>query len=96
MSDDAEVTMMLYTDLRPNEESVLKSRESAVFQALLAKSITARPIWTSSAKSGSRTVKLVLPDQPEPRVLLVLTPEEAVTLSKDELVSRLNRSLAQG
>lgn len=96
MPDDAEVTMILYADLLPEEEAVLKPMESAVIKALLANSVTARPVWTSSAESGARVVQLNVLGQPEPRILLDLPADEVAALSTDELVSRLNRSITQG
>jgi hypothetical protein len=85
--------MMLYADLLPEEEAVLKPMESAVIQTLLAKSVTARPLWTSSSESGVRTVQLVLPDEPAARVLLTLALEEVATISQNELIARLNQGL---
>jgi len=93
MSDDAEVPMMLYVGLLRAEEAVLKPMESAIIQTLLAKSITARPFWKSSSESGVRSAQLVLPGNPEARVLLDLTPEEAASISRDDLVARLQLSL---
>jgi hypothetical protein len=96
MSDDAEVTMMLPPiGLLPKEEDILKRKqmEDAVVKALLANSITARPVWKGSAEPGGRVVRLILPAQPELRTLLELPASELQTLSADELNSRLNESI---
>lgn len=93
MTDDAEVTMMLYKYLLPDEEAALKPMESAIIHTLLGKSITARPFWTSSSESGARRVQLVLPNRPEARILLNMAPEEIVSISQDDLVAGLSQSL---
>ena len=95
MSDDAEVTMMLYEGLLPEEEDILKRKqmEDVVVKALLANSIKARPFWKGNAEPGGRVVRLILPVKPEPRTLLELPASELQTLSADELNSRLNESI---
>jgi len=97
MSDDAEVTMMLYEGLLPEEEDILKRKqmENTVLKALLANSITARPVWRGSAEPGGRVVRLILLAQPEPRTLQELQASELQTLSADELNSRLNDSIGR-
>ena len=98
MSDDAEVTMMFPPiGLLPEEEDILKRKqmEDAVVKALLANSITARPVWTVSAEPDGRVVRLTLPPQPELGTLLELPASELQTLSADELNSLLNKSISR-
>jgi hypothetical protein len=90
MSNDAEMTMLLYENLLPGEESVLKPMESVIIQTLLANSITDRPYWTSSSESRARIVQLILPDKTEDRILLNLTPEEVKNISQNDLLARLD------
>jgi len=94
MSDDAKVAMILYNNLLPEEEDILKRMEDKVINALLANSITARPVWTGSAEPGGRVVRLILQAKSEPRTLLELPASELQTLSADELISRLNESIS--
>ncbi len=93
MADDAEVTMLQYMGLIPAEEAFLKSMEAALVETLHSKSITDRPFWVGDAESGARVVRLVLPGQPQPRVLLEFQPSEVHDLTENELVSRLRRSI---
>ena len=98
MSGDAEVIIMFPPiGLLPDEEDILKRKqmEDAVVKALLANSITARPVWTGSAEPGGRVVRLTLPPQPELGTLLELPASELQTLSAGELNSRLNESISR-
>jgi hypothetical protein len=63
MTDNAEVTMMLYSGVLPEEKDILKQMEDAVVKALLANSITERPVWRGSAEPGGRVMRLTLPAQ---------------------------------
>lgn len=95
MPDDDEATMILYADVPPKEKAILQSMAGGVLKVLFENFITDRLIWTGSAESGERVVQLILPAQPEPRILLQLRACELAALSLDELVSRLNESIRQ-
>jgi hypothetical protein len=96
MSDDAEITMILYSDLLPKEEAILKRMEEAVFRILLANSITLRPLWIGSTKSGERFVQLTIPAQTEPRILLRFPADQLAALSANKLAFLLSESITQG
>ena len=93
MPDDTTATMFMCTGLLPEEEAALKLFESPILEALLARSIYARPWWTSTTQLSGRVVQLVLPDQPEPRVLIQLDADEISSLTQDDLISRLNQNI---
>jgi len=96
MSDDAEMTMILYSDLLPEEEAILKRMEEVVLQILLANSITIRPLWIGSTNSGKRVVQLTILAQPEPRILLRFPADQLADLSANKLAFLLSESITQG
>ena len=95
MSDEAEVTMMVYTGLLPDEETRLKAMEPSIQQALFENFITARPVWMSSGTLETRVVQLVIPDKSGGKSLLELAPKDVVNISDDKLKSILIQGLAQ-
>ncbi len=96
MSDDAEVTMILYADLLPEEENVLKRMEEDIVSVLLENSLSARPIWTGRTQTSGRIVELALAASPTPRVLLELSSSELAAISLGVLLSRLKDSIRRG
>jgi len=95
MSDDAEVTMILFKNILPEEKHFLKQMEDTIIKVLLANSITIRPIWIGSTESGGRIVRLILQAQPEPKILLEFLGSELQTLSTDEVLSLLNKRIGK-
>ena len=93
MSGDAEVNMALYMDLRPQEERTLKGIEDDVIRLMDDNGITVRPFWTSRTDADGRFVQLCVVGSPQPKVLFELAEGEFVSLSRGELVSRLQQSM---
>lgn len=95
MPDDAEITMMLYSELLPEEESILKAMEQPLMNALLAHSVTVRPVWTSETTPDGRVVQLLIRGDSEPRILIELPADHISTVSADDMVSRLERKIEE-
>jgi hypothetical protein len=84
MSDKAEVKMLLYFNLLPDERR-LEAIDSAIATALIKAGQTDRAIWTSRAKSNHRVISL----QVGQRAALQISPAELNTMSDDALLLRL-------
>ena len=96
MSNEAEVNMAFYINLRASEEKTLKEIESDVVDLMFKKGITARLIWTSRTDANGRFIQLCMYDNPQPKVLFELEEGGFANLSKEELVTRLhNGSMGQ-
>jgi hypothetical protein len=93
MSDDAEVSMVLYTDLLQKEKKVLKGVENGIVKLLITHGFTSRPFWTSRTDGKKRFLKLHLSGSPQP--VFELPANELIKLSGDELLSRFNKSVGQ-
>ena len=93
MSNDADITMMLYANLLPEEKSVLKAMESSLLKILLAHSITARPIWTAKTTSDGRVIQLLVGEATETKMLLELPAANISNISEDDIASKLVRSI---
>lgn len=96
MSDDAELTMIIYSDLLLEEKNVLKEMEKSIIDLLLMNSLSGRLIWTYKLINNERFVQLVLGDNTKSKVLLELASNELDTISSDILLSRLDNNIRQG
>lgn len=95
MSDEAKFSMILCSNVLPEEEAKSKSIENEVIKVLSNNSITIRPILVGESVSGARVLKLQLPSQPEHRVILEISPEEFINLSDEELIAQIQRSIQE-
>ena len=98
MTEHAEVTTALYSDLTEDEEKILRGFESEVVGALLKNTVDGRPIRTSRTDDLDRFVQCLIAnphseESKKPRVLLELPSSELATLSRSELSARLEESL---
>jgi hypothetical protein len=93
MSDEAEVMMLVYVDLKPEEEAKLKSVDEDVWNTLKDNGIRERAVWDGHSAGVVRSVRLAVPAKPKPCVLLSLAEEEVAKLSAKEVVARLRSSL---
>lgn len=89
MSDEVDVNMIFYNGLLPEETKILKKIEKDVIEVLLKYGISIRPFWTSKTRDQDRIINLCLLASPQPRVIFELPSKELVTLTYDNLISRL-------
>jgi hypothetical protein len=98
MTEHAEVTTVLYSDLTEEEEAILREFEREVLGTLLKNAANARAIWTSRTDDVERFVQCLIanPQSTEakkPRILLELPSRELAGLSRGDLSARLEESL---
>ena len=95
MTDEAEVTILLYQGLLAEEEAALKGLENDVVRVLLENAVTSRAVWMSRTDDNVRSVQLCVPVTPPHTVVLQLPSSEVATLSQSALLSRLRDSLIE-
>jgi hypothetical protein len=83
--------MILSSGLTPEEQKVLDGIESDIVGALLEKGIYDRPFWVSGTDPGGRVVRLIL----KRGIMLELASAEIPTLSREDVLSRLRKSIEQ-
>ena len=93
MTEEAEVSILLYSELRPWEENKLKSIENDVFQALLNSGIKKRSIWKSNSNKGYRFVQLIYTEENNTSILCELSEDELNNFSSSDIINRLKDSL---
>ena len=98
MTEHAEVTTVLYSDLTEEEEAILREFEREVVGTLLKHAVNARSIWTSRTDDLDRFVQCLIAnphseESKKPRVLLELPSSELASLSRSELSARLEEQL---
>lgn len=69
MSDEAQMSMMLYAGFTPEEESKLQSIEAGVVSYVMGKHGNVRPMWQSSQESSGRQIQLTVPSA-QPQVVV--------------------------
>lgn len=89
MSDDAEVTMLMYAGLKPGEESKLKSVDSDVAKTLIDNGINDRVMWTSHSDMEARSIRLCTFGKSQPQILFELPAEKVAYFTAREILSRL-------
>ena len=93
MSKEAEVSMMLYKGLQPQEENKLKRIENDVIKLMLEKGDNRRPMWTSKSITNSRFLQLVLLETSQPEVLFELPEDQLANLSESDVVSQIKNKI---
>lgn len=93
MSKEAEVSMMLYKGLQPQEENKLKRIENDVVKLLLEKGDNRRPMWTSTSITNNRFLQLVVQETSQPEVLFELPEEQLANLSESDIVSQIKNGM---
>jgi hypothetical protein len=98
MTEHAEVTTVLYSDLTEEEEAILREFEREVVGTLLKHAVNARPIWTSRTDDLDRFVQCLIAnpqstESKKPRILLELPSRELTALSRGDLSVRFEESL---
>jgi len=89
MSDEAKVTMLLYSGLLPDEQRKLESLDNAIATTLMEAGETSRAIWAAAILDGQRVVRLRLGE----KTLLEITALELAGSSGETVLSRLKHSL---
>lgn len=90
MSSNAESNMLMYLELKPEEETKLKSVDGDVWSVLLDKGIDSRALWTSQSGSRGRIIQLCITDN-GPKVLFELSESELDNIEGSEIVARLKK-----
>jgi hypothetical protein len=90
MSDEAKVTMLLYSGLLPDEQRKLESLDNAIATTLIESGETSRAIWAAATVGGQRVVSL----RQGEKTLLEITALELAGMSGETVLSRLNHSLS--
>ncbi|MBC7086842.1 MAG: hypothetical protein H5T43_10910 [Methanomethylovorans sp.] len=93
MSKEAEISMMLYKGLQPQEENKLKRIENHVIKLMLENWDNRRPMWTSTSITNSRFLQLVVMGTSQPEVLFELTEEQLANLSESDIVSLIKNKI---
>ena len=93
MSKEAEVNMMLYKGLQPQEENKLKRIENDVVKLVLEKGDNRRPMWTSTSITNNRFLQLVVQETSQPEVLFELSEEQLANLSESDIVSQIKNGM---
>lgn len=94
MSDEAEVTMLMYAGLKSDEARKLKSVDGDVAKTLIDSGINKRAVWDSlSDTECGRSILLCVSGESEPQTLLELSEDEVSNLTATEIVSRVRDSL---
>lgn len=88
MSKEAEVSMMLYKGLHPQEENKLKRIENDVINLMLDKGDKRRPMWTSRSITDGRFLQLVVLE-----VLFELPEDQLANLSESDIVSQIKNKI---
>ena len=95
MSDDAGSSMFIYDPaLTSAQRKALEEQEPDITEALWRHDVSDSPIWRTLSTTNGRTLQLILPAVPKPRVLVELPLIEVDTISSDVLLSRIENSLA--
>lgn len=93
MSKEAEVSMMLYKGLQPQEENKLKKIENDVIKLMLEKEDNRRPMWTRRSITNSRFLQLVVLETSQPEVLFELPEDQLANLSESDIVSQIKNKI---
>ena len=93
MSKEAEVSMMLYKELHPQEENKLKRIENDVINLMLDKGDRRRPMWTSRSITDGRFLQLVVLETSQPKVLFELPEDQLANLSESDIVSQIKNKI---
>ncbi len=91
MSKEAEVSMMLYKGLHPQEENKLKRIENDVINLMLDKGDKRRPMWRSI--TDSRFLQLVVLEISQPKVLFELPEDQLANLSESAIVLQIKNKI---
>lgn len=94
MSDEAELNMLMYKDLKPDEESKLKSLDGDVSTTLVVNGIKNRAMWTSQSETEGRSIRLCIVGKSQIEILFEVTEEELASLSAVDILSHLRDSFA--
>ena len=96
MTNETELACVIYgSDIHPQEEAALKSMESAIIDTLLDHKITPRPMWTESTNPGPRALQLYAFAEMKPRVLAELMVDKIGSLSKEELITLIKKTISE-
>jgi hypothetical protein len=90
MSNDAEITMYLYNNLRSDEEVKLKRMEDKVLKIMLKRNDDRRLIWTSNTTGDKRVIRLITLNND---VLWELLTSQVLEISEHALLSRIQDDL---
>ena len=90
MSNDAQVTIMLYSGLTTDEESKLQAIEKGVVSHVTSTIGNVRPLWQSSSPDGARVVQLCVPTN-STSVIWQATTEQLATMSSGKVLAALRQ-----
>ena len=78
--------------LTPDEKRKALAIDALTFEALRHAGVMDRPVWREAFVGATRTIELSTRKQ----VFLTLAPEELLSLTEWEIVTRLRTKLAEG
>lgn len=87
MSDEAQVTMMLYSGLTPEEEAKLQSIENGVVSHVLKAHGNVRPFWQCVSSDNTRSIQLQVPTLQSPVIWQVSADQLAAMAASDVLAA---------
>ena len=90
MSDEAQVTMMLYSGLTPDEEAKLKSIESDVVAHVLSKHGNVRPFWQCVSSGAIRSIELQLPTR-QPPVIWEVSADQLAAMAPSDVLAAIQQ-----
>ena len=93
MFKEAEVSMMLYKGLQPQEENKLKRIENDIVKLMLEKGDNRRPMWMSRSITNSRFLQLVVLETSQTEVLFELPEEQLANLSESDIMSQIKNKI---
>jgi len=93
MSKEAEVSMILYKGLQPQEENKLKRIENDIIKLMLEKGDNRRPMWTRGSITNSPFLQLVVLETSQPEVLFELPEDQLANLSESDIVSQIKSKI---
>ncbi len=90
MSAHHKITQIIYSrEIRPEEETRLKSMEHAIIKTLSDHSIPPRPMWTTNSRSGPRSLQLYAFIKGAPQALVEIPADQIDSLSEEKLISQI-------